>query len=148
MERDEAIRIATGSGYGVDRMTILEAAATLVDADPTPLSRRLLTLVQGVQDALTAATARAEKAEAERDAYAKAKAENDERFQLEAAKWHGLYAKAWAECERWRKAHGRRYMRGLNADRGYEWINRRGEATGTKIVEADAHDAARKEAGL
>ena len=75
------------------------------------------------EDALTAATARADKAEA-------------------------LYAKAWEECERWRKAHGRRYMRGLNADRGYEWINRRGEATGTKIVEADAHDAARKEAGL
>ena len=48
----------------------------------------------------TAAPARADKAEKERDAYAKAKAENDERFQIEAGTHKALYAKAWRSAER------------------------------------------------
>jgi hypothetical protein len=94
---------------------------------------------------LSAAVARAEKAEKERDAYAKAKAENDERFQLEAAKWRGLYDKAWEECGTWRYANGARTESG--------WTSTRYAGDGEYYADypnhaADAHDAARKEAGL
>lgn len=111
--------------------------------------------IKACQDERDAATARAEKAEAERDAYAKAKAENDERFQVEAGTWKALYAKAWEEIEAWRAKCGGRD----NYDRSEcgEWVcyfvvNGGGEEgefeSWAPLPAADAHDAARKEAGL
>lgn len=93
---------------------------------------------------LTAAVARAEKAEAERDAYAKAKAENDERFQVEAGTWKALYAKckAEADCARFAWEHDllswhteTQMTVAPNLPREWEDAER-------------AHDATRKEAGL
>ena len=94
---------------------------------------------------LTAALARADKAEKERDAYAKAKAENDERFQIEAGTYKALYAKAWEECGTWRYANGARTESG--------WTSTRYAGDGEYYADypnhaADAHDAARKAAGL
>lgn len=73
--------------------------------------------IKACQDERDAATARAEKAEA-------------------------LYAKAWEECEDWRKECGVYYgcwhSRERDGDDYMDW----------PLESADAHDAARKEAGL
>lgn len=65
---------------------------------------------------LTAATARAEKAEAERDA------------------WKGRYDKAWEECRAWRYEFG--------------YTGEMQQGRRVLVPPADAHDAARREAGL
>jgi hypothetical protein len=134
-----------------DRLEALDADATkrgLSDeySSPSVMVRRIAVERDELRAQLAAATARAEKAEAERDAYAKAKAENDERFQIEAGTWRDLYAKAWAECERWRECAGDEPIEGL----GWLCLFRADDPDGppADLIEADAHDAARKEAGL
>lgn len=59
-----------------------------------------------------------------------------------AEKAEALYAKAWAECRRWRNYYGSFHAAVLPT---YGWWTKDGQYD---MPTADAHDAARKEAGL
>lgn len=95
-----------------------------------------------VQAQLTAALARAEKAEKERDGLRQALGTAHAR----AGRYEALYAKAWAECEEWRDVCGVCYS-GEYGLYGWFAIDNHGNIV-KGMDAADAHDAARKEAGL
>lgn len=90
-------------------------------------------------------SSRCVKAETERDAYAKAKAENDDRFQIEARVWKDLYTKAWAECIDLRQ---RLKVRPSSNDGQLIIGDLYHYMAGALLPAANAHDAARKDAGL